>query len=74
MLEYNVWYRPLWDWCQELVLDRQLFPEFTWHAMRYYQFNGNKFVRFIDEPWTADAWWKFQVMLPSRYIINVFQY
>ena len=60
VLEYDVWLRPLWEWCQELMQDSQLIREFNWHALRYYQFNGNRFIRFIDEPWTADLWWHIQ--------------
>lgn len=60
-LEYDIWYRSLWDWCTELLLDKILITEFFWDAERLLKFNGALFERIIDEPWTADAWWDIQV-------------
>ncbi|KAG1826384.1 hypothetical protein DFJ58DRAFT_719975 [Suillus subalutaceus] len=39
--EFDMHYRPLWDWALDLL-----------------------FVRFIDEPWTANAFWNAQSHLP----------
>ncbi|KAG1848377.1 hypothetical protein C8R48DRAFT_750370 [Suillus tomentosus] len=44
--EFDMHYRPLWDWVLDLLRDSQ------------------QFVRFIDEPWTADAFWNAQSQLP----------
>jgi len=60
-LEYDIYIRPLWGWCQELLLDPTLILEFSWDAQWLYKWDGSKFVHFIDEPWTADAWWNYQV-------------
>ena len=60
-LSYDVWIRPLWSWCEELLLDPELIKEFRWDAEQLYKYDGEKWVRFIDEPWTADGWWAFQV-------------
>uniref|UniRef100_A0A8H8CJT9 Uncharacterized protein n=1 Tax=Psilocybe cubensis TaxID=181762 RepID=A0A8H8CJT9_PSICU len=59
-LEYNVWYRPIWEWCRELLLNPALIREFRWDAEKIYMFNGNTYERVIDEPWTADEWWTQQ--------------
>ncbi|KAJ3505987.1 hypothetical protein NLJ89_g7124 [Agrocybe chaxingu] len=64
-LEYDVWVRPLWHWCQELLLDKNLIGEFHWNAEQLFKFDGQHFERFIDEPWTADAWWNYQTTIPS---------
>jgi len=63
MLEFDVHYRPLWDWCKELLLDTLTVSQFEWDAQRLYKYSDAKksFVRFYDEPWTADAWWEYQV-------------
>lgn len=52
--------RPLWDWCCEILQDPILIQHFRWDAERHFKFNGTKFERFIDEPWTADDWWNIQ--------------
>ncbi|KAG2103715.1 uncharacterized protein F5147DRAFT_746667 [Suillus discolor] len=39
-------------------------PHFVFDAQRLYKFNGARFVRFIDEPWTANAFWDAQSRLP----------
>lgn len=58
---FSVWRRPLWNWALDLLRDRSLAPHFVWDAERLFKFNGESWVRFIHEPWTADAWWKVQV-------------
>ncbi|KAF9019316.1 hypothetical protein BDP27DRAFT_1439933 [Rhodocollybia butyracea] len=32
---------------------------------KLYKFNGVKWERFIEEPWTADTWWKVQSQMPE---------
>ncbi|KAG2104264.1 hypothetical protein BD769DRAFT_1630826 [Suillus cothurnatus] len=55
--EFNMHYRPLWDWVLDLLRDKRLAPHFVFDAQQ-------RFVRFIDEPWTADAFWNAQSQLP----------
>jgi len=43
--------------------------EFSWDAQQLYKWDGTTFERFIDEPWTADAWWQFQASRPYYTII-----
>jgi len=58
-----MWYRPLWDWVNDLLNDPLLAPHFVWDAERLFKYSTNKqeWIRFIDEPWTADRWWDIQV-------------
>ncbi|EDR00788.1 uncharacterized protein LACBIDRAFT_333831 [Laccaria bicolor S238N-H82] len=58
---FDIWTRPLWSWAEELLLDPHIAREFHWDAEHHYRFNGETYERFIDEPWTADAWWEIQI-------------
>ncbi|KAG1785854.1 uncharacterized protein HD556DRAFT_1450294 [Suillus plorans] len=62
--EFDMHYRPLWDWVLDLLRDKRLAPHFVFDAQRLSKFNGERFVRFIYEPWTANAFWKAQSQLP----------
>ncbi|KAG2158730.1 uncharacterized protein EDB93DRAFT_1290809 [Suillus bovinus] len=62
---FDVWYRPLWDWACDLLKDPRLGPHFVFNAQRLYKFDGQNFVRFFDEPWTANAFWDCQSSLPK---------
>ena len=68
-LEY--WTTDLWDWVLELVEDPFYARAMHWDAERHYRHNGHEFERFINEPWTANAWWKAQVSEPSRAILTL---
>ena len=59
--ECPVWSRDLWDWAMDQVMDTRLTSRWVWDAMQQYRWNGTKWVRFRDEPWTADALWELQV-------------
>ncbi|EIW75653.1 hypothetical protein CONPUDRAFT_65680 [Coniophora puteana RWD-64-598 SS2] len=64
-IELNFMGRDLWDWSLDLLHNEQLAPHFVWDAQRVYKHNGkpgpeSEYVRFIDEPWTADRWWNVQ--------------
>ncbi|KAJ3509806.1 hypothetical protein NMY22_g16171 [Coprinellus aureogranulatus] len=60
-VEFDLWYREIWDWCLELLRDPFYVRQMRWHALRLYRHNGFTFERFINEPWTADDWWFIQV-------------
>ncbi|EIW77891.1 hypothetical protein CONPUDRAFT_157070 [Coniophora puteana RWD-64-598 SS2] len=69
-IELNFMGRDLWDWSLDLLHNEQLAPHFVWDAQRVYKHNGrlgpeSNYVRFIDEPWTADRWWDIQDSLPQ---------
>jgi len=61
---FDFWCRPLWDWVLDLVCNPLLAPYFEWDAQKLYKFNGNVFIQFFDEPWTAKRFWEVQNTLP----------
>ncbi|KAI9057444.1 hypothetical protein FKP32DRAFT_1615288 [Trametes sanguinea] len=63
---YTFYGRPLWDWALTLVRDRILAPHFAWNAIRLFKWNGVCWVRFITEPYTANAWWRIEGLLPPN--------
>ncbi|EMD40065.1 hypothetical protein CERSUDRAFT_46326 [Gelatoporia subvermispora B] len=62
---YDMYYRPIWEWVKDLVKDPILAPHFNWNAQKLYKFDGDTWIRFRDEPWTADRWWELQSELPK---------
>ena len=64
---FDVHYRDLWEWAADLLCDARLFPHFTFDAQRLSKFNGETFVCFIDEPFTADNFWDVQVCNMYRF-------
>ncbi|KAG2116407.1 uncharacterized protein F5147DRAFT_743074 [Suillus discolor] len=64
--EFTLYYWDLWDWACDLLWDPYLGPQFTFDAQHLSKFDGNTFVRFIDEPWTADTFWEAQLAMPSH--------
>ncbi|KAI0677658.1 hypothetical protein C8Q78DRAFT_962196, partial [Trametes maxima] len=63
---YTFYCRPLWDWALSLVADRVLAPHFVWSAIRLFKWNGLRWVRFVDEPFTANYWWDIETLLPPN--------
>ncbi|KAG2064031.1 hypothetical protein BDR04DRAFT_1036403, partial [Suillus decipiens] len=61
--KFDVWYRPLWDWTCDLLKDPRVGPHFVFDAQRLYEYDGQDFVHFFDEPWTANAFWDSQVCM-----------
>lgn len=64
--EFTVHYRDLWDWASDLLRDPYIGPQFTFDAQRLSKFDGQKFMWFIDEPWTADVFWDAQVNIKMK--------
>ncbi|KAG9310467.1 hypothetical protein JVU11DRAFT_9611 [Chiua virens] len=64
-LEFNLYLQSIWDWAMDLLGDPLLAPHFVWDAQCLYKHNGTCYERFIDEPWTADRWWRIQSQLPA---------
>ncbi|KAI6157711.1 hypothetical protein BKA82DRAFT_131015 [Pisolithus tinctorius] len=64
-MEFDVYYHSLWDWACDLLKDSNVGPYFVFDAERLAKFDGSSFVRFIDEPWTANDFWNVQSGLPS---------
>ncbi|KAG2336213.1 hypothetical protein BDR05DRAFT_1006072 [Suillus weaverae] len=63
--EYKMYSCCLWSWALDLMRDSRFAPHFMFDAQHLYKFNGPCFVRFIDEPWTANAFWDAQSRLPQ---------
>lgn len=59
--DYDVHYRDLWDLATDLLRNPRLFPYFSFDAHRFSKFDGATFVRFVDEPFTAQDIWDIQV-------------
>ena len=66
---FELHYRPVWDWLQELLLDQDIVSRMEWDACRLFRFNSTTgtWKRFIHEAWSANQWWSVQV---SIYIFN----
>jgi hypothetical protein len=60
-MEYPVYFQPLWDWAVDLLRHPTIGPQCVFDAQRLSKFDGDSFIRFIDESWTADAFWECQV-------------
>ncbi|KAJ7936065.1 hypothetical protein B0H13DRAFT_1853765 [Mycena leptocephala] len=63
---YDTHTRPLWDWARSLIQDPRLASSCVWDAEKAYNFDGETYVRFYQEPWTADAFWAAQSSLPDN--------
>ncbi|KAK0474112.1 hypothetical protein IW261DRAFT_1569171 [Armillaria novae-zelandiae] len=62
---YNVCRQNLWNWALDLIKDPTLQLYFVWDAIQLSKWNGQAFERFIDKPWTAQAFWDLQTKLPK---------
>ncbi|KAG1759607.1 hypothetical protein EDD22DRAFT_849145 [Suillus occidentalis] len=49
----------------DLLQDPEVGPHFVFDAQQLLKFNGEKFVWYIHEPWTANAFWEHQSKIPS---------
>ena len=58
---FAFWHRSLWDWALSLLRDPLLARLFVWHAIKLHKWDGQQWVRFVDEPNTGDLWWEIEV-------------
>ncbi|RPD68252.1 hypothetical protein L226DRAFT_527358 [Lentinus tigrinus ALCF2SS1-7] len=65
-LEFDVHTRSSWQWALALIKDTTLAQHITWHAVKQFKFTDGEWVRFWDEPNTADYWWDVQSELPAE--------
>ncbi|KAG2344656.1 hypothetical protein BDR05DRAFT_975422 [Suillus weaverae] len=61
---FQLFHCSIWDWAVDLLQDPQVGPHFVFDAERLSKFNGDKFVQFIHEPWTANVYWEYQSKIP----------
>ncbi|KAG1777608.1 hypothetical protein EV702DRAFT_1045347 [Suillus placidus] len=64
MWDFDVHYRDLWELATDLLQDPRIFPHFTFDAQHLSKFDGQTFIRFIDEPFTVQDFWDVQSQLP----------
>ncbi|KAF7764020.1 hypothetical protein Agabi119p4_8557 [Agaricus bisporus var. burnettii] len=66
-ISYPFKFRDPWEWILEVVKDPQLAPLIAWEAQRVFHWDhiAETFLRFVDEPWTAEALWEIQSKLPQ---------
>lgn len=60
-MEADLWHCNLWEWAVDTIRNPLLADKFVWDACRLKKFDGEKFVRFIHEPWMTDRFWDVQV-------------
>ncbi|KAI0699097.1 hypothetical protein BC835DRAFT_1461472 [Cytidiella melzeri] len=58
--EFDLHHRSLWDWIVSQVQDPKLASSFHWDAQRQYKYDGTRWVRFYEQPWTGDMFWDVQ--------------
>ncbi|EKM75860.1 hypothetical protein AGABI1DRAFT_45711 [Agaricus bisporus var. burnettii JB137-S8] len=58
-------YRDPWEWALQSIRDPRLQNHIVWDPERAYRWNGGGWERFFDEPWSAEAWWRAQSLLPN---------
>ncbi|KAJ3763493.1 hypothetical protein EV360DRAFT_66284 [Lentinula raphanica] len=65
--EYELLYRPIWDWLQELLLNPDIVSRMQWDARRLYKYDvaSGTWKHFIEEAWSAESWWSVQEKLPQ---------
>ncbi|KAJ7788226.1 hypothetical protein B0H14DRAFT_2628482 [Mycena olivaceomarginata] len=64
LVPFKMHANPLWNWTLDLIQDPCVAKCFIWDAVKMYRHNGKSFVRFWNEPWTADAFWELQKAHP----------
>jgi len=65
--QYSFWCRDLWQWALDTVRNPLLATDFVWDSRKLFKYNGEEYVRFIHEPWTADRFWEVQVSPRPHY-------
>ncbi|TEB21349.1 hypothetical protein FA13DRAFT_1832638 [Coprinellus micaceus] len=62
---YTVWTRDIWKWIVECLENPILAKQFVWDAERLSRRNGDAWERFVNEPWTANQFWKALDLIPE---------
>ncbi len=60
---YTFQHRDAWDWAESLIVDPLMCRRFVWHAYKQFKRINGEWVRFLDEPYTADRLYNFEVCL-----------
>ncbi|KAG6912741.1 hypothetical protein DXG01_012533, partial [Tephrocybe rancida] len=62
---HTLWSRPLMAWIQNALEDTYLASVINWDALQHDKYNGEEWIPFITEPWTAKRMWSFQSRIPK---------
>ncbi|CDO71088.1 hypothetical protein BN946_scf184844.g92 [Trametes cinnabarina] len=64
---HSLYTRDVWDYLKDILCNPYLVSRMDWNAHRLHRFDEDTqtFVRFYDEPLTADAAWEIQSELPA---------
>ncbi|KAL7278666.1 hypothetical protein ACG7TL_007667 [Trametes sanguinea] len=67
MRSYPLWTRDVWEYLKDILRNPYLVSRMDWNAHRLYRFDEatKQFIRFYDEPLTANAAWNLQSELPA---------
>ncbi|KAG1899551.1 uncharacterized protein F5891DRAFT_981076 [Suillus fuscotomentosus] len=63
--EFDLHYQNLWEWAIDLLHDPWLFLHMVFDVQQCSKFNGKEFINFVDESYTAEAFWNIQSQLPD---------
>ncbi|TEB31163.1 hypothetical protein FA13DRAFT_1629677, partial [Coprinellus micaceus] len=66
IIKFPVWRMDTEKWMLDILYSPALRSKLRFDAERLFQHDGEKFVRFYNEPWTANRWWKVQDLLPAN--------
>ncbi len=62
-LEFDMHCRSLWQWALALIRDPTLAQHIVWHAVKQFKMTDGTWLRFWDEPNTANYWWEVEVCI-----------
>lgn len=73
---YETWYRPLWGWIVDHLIDPELVQQFEWDAQKVFRFKDGTYTQIFTEPWTGKRFWDSQVsplLFPFRIYLTNFK-
>ena len=68
IIKFPVWRMDTEKWMMDILYSPALRSELRFDAERLFRHDGEKFVRFFNEPWTANRWWKVQVSTSNVFV------
>jgi hypothetical protein len=70
MYKFEFEYRDPWEWIRSIVTDPTLCKSVYWYPVRKYLHDNGHITRLIDQPNTANKWWRVQVCSISTLLIE----
>ena len=65
----ETWYRPLWGWIVDHLIDPELVQKFEWDAQKVFRLKDGAYTQIFTEPWTGKRFWDAQV----NYLVFLFK-